>query len=331
MATIIQENNPSPTPNVATPGGKGTVVIGGGTGFIGSHLSRHLTNIGYQVRHLSRDPKPGGKYLTFKWDTETGDIDQAALYGADYVINLAGAGIADKRWTAKRKQVIIKSRTETTALLAKGIAKMDVKPKLYLSASAIGYYGNRGDDVVTEHDGPRAGFLSRSCILWEDSTNLIATQGVPVFINRTGVVLHPKNGALSKMLLPLKAGTSTYFGSGMQYFSWIHIEDIIRVYSHAIEHNLVGVYNGVAPNPVRNKDFAKALGPAAGKKALVIPAPEIALKMAMGEMSHTVLDSAYVSSEKLQETGFAFMHPELSQALIDLLRGAGVPTPSPSA
>ncbi|NJC25827.1 TIGR01777 family oxidoreductase [Neolewinella antarctica] len=317
MATIIQENTPSPTP--PAPNHKGTVLIGGGSGFIGSHLSRHLTNIGYQVRILSRSPQPGGRYLTFKWDTETGELDPAALRDVDYVINLAGAGIADKRWTTKRKDVIIKSRTETTALLARGIAAMERKPKLYLSASAVGYYGDRADEVLTELDAPRSGFLSRSCILWEEATKMVADQGVPVFINRTGIVLHPEGGALEKMVLPLKVGTSTYFGSGQQYYSWIHLQDIIRTYSHAIEHKLTGVYNGVAPTPVRNKIFAEMLAPAAGKKALVIPAPAFALKLAMGEMSHTVLDSAYVSSEKLAETGFVFMHPELSQALMDLL------------
>jgi len=311
MATIIDK--PSGAEH------KGIVVIGGGTGFIGSHLSRHLTHLGYQVRILSRDPHPGGKYLTFKWDTDTNYLDPAALRDADYVINLAGAGIADKKWTAKRKQVIIRSRTETTALLANGIAKMPVKPKLYLSASAVGFYGDRGEEVLTEHDGPRSGFLSRSCIIWEESVQLIADQGVPTFINRTGIVLHPDSGALETMLLPLKGGISTYFGDGQQYYSWIHLEDIIRVYSHAIMNQLSGVYNGVAPNPVRSKQLAQSLAPARGKKALVVPAPKFALKMAMGEMSHTVLDSAYVSSEKIQESGFVFMHPELSQALVDLM------------
>ena len=323
MATII-DDTPQNTPDVPTPGEKGTVLIGGGTGFIGTHLSAHLTRLGYQVRHLSRTPKPGGKYLTFKWDAYANELDPAALNNVDYVINLAGAGIADQRWTTKRKEEIIKSRTETTALLARSIAKLTTKPKRYLSASAIGWYGDRGDEVLTESEPPRAGFLSRSTMLWEASTKQIEEQGVPVFINRTGIVLHPKDGALNKMLLPLKAGTSTYFGNGQQYFSWIHIEDIIRVYSHAIMHDLAGVYNGVAPNPVRSKQFAKALGPATGKAAVVVPAPAFALKVAMGEMSHTVLDSAYVSSHKLEETGFVFMHPELSQALVDLLRGAAV-------
>ena len=310
MATILQQDNT-----------KGTVLIGGGTGLIGTHLSRHLSNIGYSVRHLSRSVETSGEYPTFYWDAVAGDMNAEALEGVDYVINLAGAGIAEKRWTAKRKQVIIKSRTDTTALLARHIAQMPVKPKLYLSASAIGYYGDRGEAILSEHDGPRSGFLSRSTILWEQSTEAISALGVPVFLNRTGVVLHPDGGALEKMLLPLKGGLSTYFGNGQQWFSWIHMDDIIRVYSHAIEHGLTGAYNGVAPNPVRSKQFAQALGPAANKTALVVPAPAFALKLAMGEMSHTVLDSAYVSSEKLQETGFLFMHPEVGQALEDLLRG----------
>ncbi|OAV42774.1 TIGR01777 family oxidoreductase [Lewinella sp. 4G2] len=299
---------------------KGIVLIGGGTGFIGSHLANHLADEGHQVRILTRSPKMGGRHLQFEWDTKKDYLDPAALKDVDYVINLAGAGIADKRWTAKRKKVIIESRTQTTALLAKGISKMAVKPKLYLSASAVGYYGDRGEELLTEHDGPRSGFLSRSCIAWEESTNLVAEQGVPVFINRTGIVLHPDGGALEKMLLPLHAFTSTYFGDGQQYYSWIHLEDIVRIYSFAIDNQLTGIYNGVAPGPVRNKQLAAAIGPAMGKAAVVIPAPAFAMKLAMGEMSHTVLDSAKVSSKKIEEAGFRFAHPELSQALIDLLR-----------
>lgn len=261
----------------------------------------------------------GGKYLSFKWDLKTETIDPAALVDADYIINLAGAGIADGRWTNSRKQVIINSRTGTTALLAKGIAACPTKPKLYLSASAIGYYGDRGEEWMAEGAEPGTGFLSRSTILWEQATEQIAQLGIPVFINRTGIVLHPGGGALQKMLLPLMAATSTYFGDGQQFYSWIHMEDIVRSYAFAIEQQLVGTYNAVAPTPVRNKYLAKALGPAAGKRALVLPAPEFAMKIALGEMSHTVLDSARVSSDKLQEAGFRFHFPELSQALVHLL------------
>ena len=296
-----------------------TILIGGGSGFVGMHLSRRLQSDGHEVRHLSRTADPDATFPTYVWDVKAGTIDDAAFRDVDYVINLAGAGIADERWTEERKQVIIQSRTESTRLLAHGLARLGLKPKLYLSASAIGYYGDRGEVWLTEEDGPGEGFLSKSCILWEEAVEDVARLGIPTFINRTGIVLHPDEGALQKMLIPLNVWTSTYFGDGQQYYSWIHIEDLVGIYAYALEHDLSGVYNGVAPNPVRNKHFAESLGPALHKKALVLPAPEAALKVALGEMSHTVLDSAKCSADKIGQAGYRFAYPELSQALEQLL------------
>ncbi|MCP9234936.1 TIGR01777 family oxidoreductase [Lewinella sp. JB7] len=296
-----------------------TVLIGGGSGFVGMHLSRKLRSAGYEVRHLSRSARPDAEFPTFIWDIQTGVIDAAAFDGIDYVINLAGAGIADERWTAERKQVIIASRTDSTRLLATTLARLGVTPKLYLSASAIGYYGDRGEEILDEAAAPGNGFLSHSCVLWEDSVEEVARLGVPVFINRTGIVLHPEAGALEKMLLPLKLRTSTYFGNGRQFFSWIHIEDLVGIYAYAIANQLTGVYNGTAPNPVRSRAFAQSLGPALHKSALVVPAPAAALELAMGEMSHTVLDSTRCSAAKIEGAGYRFAYPELSQALEQLL------------
>lgn len=286
---------------------------------MGMHLSRRLRRDGYAVRHLSRSKRPNAEFPTFQWDVMAGTAEDEAFTGVDYVINLTGAGIADERWTEARKQVIISSRTQSTQLLARSLERLDVRPKLYISASAIGYYGDRGEQLLTEQDRPGTGFLSESCVAWEQSTEAIAQLGIPLCINRTGIVLHPEAGALQKMLLPLKVWTSTYFGDGQQYYSWIHIEDIVSVYAHMLQHTLTGVYNGTAPNPVRNKQFAEALGPAINKKAVVLPAPVPALKVALGEMSHTVLDSARCSAAKIEATGFRFAYPELSQALEQLL------------
>ena len=294
-------------------------LIAGGTGFVGTHLSRYLRAAGHEVRHLSRTADPTAEYPAYHWDLDTRDIDHAALAGVDYLINLAGAGIADERWTEERKRTIIHSRTDSTELLAEALRHTGLRPKLYLSASAIGYYGDRGEEVLTEEAMPGEGFLSRSCVLWEASTRAIRELRVPVFINRTGIVLHPDVGALQKMLLPLNVWTSTYFGDGQQYYSWIHIEDTVGIYAHAIERQLTGTYNATAPNPVRNLHFAEALGPALGKNALVIPTPAAALRLALGEMSHTVLDSANCSAAKIESTGYRFAFPELSQALDDLL------------
>lgn len=295
------------------------VLIGGGSGFVGMHLSRRLQRAGHEVRHLSRSQRPQAEFETFQWDVAAQTIDDACFVGVDYVINLAGAGIADKRWSDARKQLIITSRTESTGLLAASFARLNLRPKLYLSASAIGYYGDRGEILLTEKDEPGQGFLSESCVLWEESVAEVSRLGIPVFINRTGIVLHPEEGALEKMLIPLNFWTSTYFGDGRQYYSWIHIEDLVEIYVYALEQQLEGIYNGVAPNPVRNKHFAAALGPAMGKRALVMPAPVSALQVALGEMSHTILDSARCSAAKIKDAGFRFRHPELSQALENLL------------
>ena len=296
-----------------------TVLIGGGSGFIGMHLSRRLQRDGYAVRHLSRTADPNAAFPTYHWDVKAQSIDAAALNEVDYVINLAGAGIADERWSEERKQEIIRSRTESTRLLARTFAEGDLRPQLYLSAGAIGYYGDRGEELLTEDADPGTGFLSKSCVLWEESVEEVARLGIPTFVNRTGIVLHPDEGALEKMLIPLKVWTSTYFGDGQQFYSWIHIEDLIGIYAYALEHELTGVYNGCAPNPVRNKQFAQALGPALGKNALVMPAPVPALQLALGEMSHTVLDSARCSADKISAAGYRFDYPELSQALEQLL------------
>ncbi len=295
------------------------ILIAGGTGFVGSHLSLRLRRDGHEVRHLSRTRNLEATFPAYHWDIKAGTIDEEAFAGVDYVMNLAGAGIADARWTDERKAIIIDSRVNSTHLLARTLERLAVRPKLYLSASAIGFYGDRGEKVMTEADGPGTGFLSRSCIAWEASVDSVAALGIPTFINRTGIVLHPEGGALAKMLIPLNFWTSTYFGDGQQFYSWIHIEDLINTYAYAIEQDLTGIYNCTAPNPVRNKPFAAALGPAMGKSAIVMPAPEAALKLALGEMSHTVLDSCKCSAAKIQGAGFRFAYPELSQALAQLL------------
>lgn len=296
-----------------------TILIGGGTGFIGGHLSKRLAEAGHEVRLLSRSKHSGSPYAVFQWDVVGQTIDDDAFAGVDYVINLTGAGIADQRWTDQRKQVIISSRTQSTQLLADTMARLNVRPKLYLSSSAVGYYGNRGDQLMTEDDSPGTGFLSESCIRWEQSVKAVSDLGIPVFINRTGIVLHPDHGALQKMLIPLHFFTSVYFGNGQQFYSWIHIDDMVETFVFALENQLTGTYNAVAPNPARNKELATALGPAKGKPALVIPAPVFALRLALGEMSHTVLDSTRCSAGKLLEAGFTFQHPNLAAALEDLL------------
>jgi uncharacterized protein (TIGR01777 family) len=297
------------------------VLIGGGSGLIGQHLSELLVREGYEVSHLSRSKRGANRFPTYEWDARAQTIDDEAIRQADYVINLAGAGIADARWTDRRKKLIIDSRTETTRLLKNSFERLNHFPRAYLSASAIGYYGDRGAQVLHEDDPPGTGFLSESCILWENAISEVAALIPRTVVFRTGIALSTRGGALEKMLLPLKGFLSTYFGDGSQYYSWIHIDDICRAYLHALRNeDIRGTFNGVAPQPVTNKELARALPAAAGKPALVVPAPAFAMKLVLGEMAHTVLDSVRCSATKLEESGFEFAYPELGPALQDLLQ-----------
>ncbi|MFK7936779.1 MAG: TIGR01777 family oxidoreductase [Saprospiraceae bacterium] len=298
------------------------VLIGGGSGLVGKRLSELLTERGYQVSILSRSKKKDLPYSVYVWDTKRDYIEPSAVENADYVINLAGAGIADALWTKSRKRLIINSRLETTGLLKKAIQDAKTPPKAFIAASAIGYYGNRGDELLTEKSAPgKSGFLAETTTQWEDAIMEIAEEtDVRTVALRTGIVLSTQGGAMEKMLLSFKLRTGAYFGDGSQWYSWIHIDDLCQMFIHAIENeNMEGVYNAVAPNPSTNKDLTYELKDALDIAALVVSAPKFALKMGMGEMSHVVLDSAKVSSAKIEDVGFEFGFSELSPALEDLL------------
>ncbi|MEZ5039842.1 MAG: TIGR01777 family oxidoreductase [Saprospiraceae bacterium] len=297
------------------------VLIAGGTGLIGNRLSQLLTDKGYRVLHLSRNPKSNSTYPTYYWDPAKGQIDEAAILQADYIINLAGAGIADAPWTAARKKLIIDSRVQGNELLLSIFKTLGHQPKAFLSGAAIGYYGDRGEQLLTEEDGPGEGFLSESCIQWEESIKQIMHTGIRTVAIRIGLVLSTQGGALAKMLLPLYGLTSTYFGNGQQWYSWIHIDDLCRLFIFALEkENISGIYNGVAPNPVRNKTLAKQLPKAKGVPALVVSAPAFVLRTLMGEMASAVLTGTKVSAQKIMEAGFVFAHPQSEEALQHLLQ-----------
>jgi len=299
-----------------------TVLIGGGTGLVGTRLSQLLHERGDEVRILSRSPRDISDYPAFAWDAEAMTIDSAALEGVTHVVNLAGAGIADARWTTERKRLIIDSRTQTTALLSTAIREHGEGIRAYISASAIGYYGNSGEKWVSESSNAGQGFLSESTQAWEAAVSALAgNTGVRTCMVRTGIALSPEGGALAEMLKPTRLGVSGYFGSGHQWYSWIHLDDICRVYMSAIDDEAYeGPLNAVASVPVRNKALAKALASALPHAALVMPVPAFGLKLAFGEMSHTILDSCRVSSTRLVDTlGFDFEWPEISAALRDLL------------
>lgn len=298
-----------------------TVLIGGGSGLIGMRLSQLLTEQGYTVWHLSRKPGDKEQYPTYHWDARQQQIDQQAVDAADYVINLAGAGIADQRWTDQRKKVIIDSRVNTTLLLRNSFRRSESPPRAFISASAVGYYGDRGNEILHEDDASGQGFLPKSCRLWEDAIKEVAELDIRTVMIRTGVVLSTKGGALPKLLLPLKMFIGGYFGDGEQWYPWIHIDDLCRIYIYALEKDtIVGPYNGVAPQPVTNRELIRKAADVMDKPALMMPVPAFALKLVLGEMAHVVLDSTRASADKIQQAGFSFEFSEVKTALEDLMQ-----------
>jgi uncharacterized protein (TIGR01777 family) len=294
-----------------------TILIAGGTGMIGSRLAGMLRESGHQVRILSRSTKQPGVYA---WDPSAGQMDDAALDGVDYVVNLAGAGIADGRWTAARKQLIRDSRIQASETLATAFIRSGMRPRAYIGASAIGYYGNTGDQWNVETDPPGSeGFMPPVCVDWERSHAAVAGLGIRTVVPRIGVVLDKSGGALPEIMRPVRIGVGTYFADGQAWYAWIHILDVCRFMVYALEQEaLSGVYNAVAPHPVRNKALVSAVAEAMGRSVWTAPAPALALRMMLGEMADVVLNSNRVSAEKTLKSGFLFTFPQLKEALTDI-------------
>ncbi|MEN0005489.1 MAG: TIGR01777 family oxidoreductase [Bacteroidota bacterium] len=296
------------------------VLVAGGSGLVGSRLCQLLQEAGHEVAILSRSARKTSPYQVYQWDVEKGSIDPAAVQEAGYIINLAGAGIADKPWTAKRKALITSSRVDSTRLLLKSIQEQGATPKAFISSAAIGYYGDRGEEVVDESSSSGRGFLADSCIAWEEAIQEVIDSGIRTFYIRIGIVLSTKGGALEKMMIPSNFLLGTYFGDGKQWYSWIHIDDLCRLFMQGIaQDNLEGVINGVSPHPARNKELTNQLGKAIKKPFLLMPAPAFTLRLALGEMADTILGSARVQSKRMEEVGFEFKFPTLEVALRDLL------------
>lgn len=297
------------------------VLIAGGRGLIGMRLSGLLKAQGYEVAHLSRQARAGGPYPTYAWNPAAGTVDAEAVRGADYIINLAGEGIADRPWTEARKAALIGSRTDSARTLLRACMETGWKPKAYLAASAIGYYGDRGEERLPETAGVGQGFMADTCAAWEAATEEVrAALGVRAFVLRIGIVLSSQGGALAKMIPPAKLLVSPYFGDGRQWYAWIHIDDVCGIFMRAItEERWAGVYNGVAPEPVRNAGLARALPAALGRPAVSFPTPAFALRLAMGEMADVILNSNRCVPERLLEAGYVFQHPKLDGALRDVV------------
>lgn len=300
---------------------KKTILVTGGSGLIGRHLCQSLIDKGHAVHLLSRKSNPNVDQgiKSFVWDVTKGVLDEACLEGVDTIIHLAGEGIADKRWTKARKKAIIESRTESIRLLYQAIAKNPASSvKHVISAAAIGYYADRGNDLMTEESLPGNGFLAESCIAWEQAVDEGGKLGLKIAKFRTGIVLDPAGGALLQMARPVKFGMGAALGSGKQWISWIHWKDVVKMYKFALENQLEGTYNMAGPQPATNLELTKAIAKQFKMPLWLPPVPAFALKLALGEMSTAVLGSTKVNADKIQQAGFQFDFPDLADALKDL-------------
>ena len=306
-----------------------TVIVTGGTGLIGKRLTRMLVSKGYDVilfSHSQPAHTTASGVVVKHWNIHTGEIDRDAIGKADYLVHLAGAGVADKRWTAKRKQQIEESRTKSGELLVNSLRDIPNHIGAVITSSAIGWYGedSAGSKAhgFAESEPPSNDFLGQTCRRWEESLEPVTALGKRLVKLRTGIVLSTRGGALAEFIKPLKAGVASILGSGNQVISWIHEEDICRMYLYAIENNhLTGAYNAVAPHPVTNKELVVRLAMAMqGMRWLPVWVPAVALRLALGELSIEVLKSATVSADKIVQNGFSFLYPDIKVALQQLVQ-----------
>ena len=284
------------------------IAITGASGLIGSALVGHLKSEGHTVQRLVRRTPVSADEI--QWDPKTGYVDLEALRGVDAVIHLAGAGVGDKRWTKRYKAEILNSRLLGTTAIAKAVA--EVKPQVFISASAIGWYGDSGNRAVVESDTVGNDFLATVCREWESAADLAGD--VRTVKLRTGLVLDPTGGALGRMLPLFKLGLGGKLGSGKQWWSWITLHDLIRAIIYTLENKVSGPVNLTSPNPVTNQEFTAALARAMKRPAL-FPAPAIALKIALGGFSSEILGSKKVVPGVLQDAGFNWDYPHISTAL----------------
>ena len=303
-----------------------TILIAGGTGLVGQRLSEILKDKNYRVKHLSRNKKSGYPYPLFLWDLNKGFLEENALNEVDIIINLAGANVSEGRWTDKRKKMIIDSRVKSTNWLYQYLKNNPGKHHVqtFINASAVGWYGNRGDEVLTEQSTAPApayeDFMSETCSLWEEAVKDIPDLGIRTLILRIGLVLSTKGGVLEKTMLPMRFGAGAYFGNGQQFFPWIHIDDVCGMIIKTIEEKTMeGIYNIVGPQPVNNKVFTQTLARVVSNPVLVFPVPMPFLKIALGEMSSILNYSSNVLPERMLKAGYKFLYPELKEALRHLL------------
>lgn len=297
-----------------------TILITGGTGLLGTRLSHFLNDMGYQIRHLSRKENLTAKYPAYYWNPDKGEINNNALQNIDGIIHLAGANLADERWTENVKKKLINSRVESTNLLAKTLEQTNAKPSVFVACSAVGFYGNQDNKILTENSPAGNDFMSEICVKWEQSALAIRQQGIRTPIIRVGVVLSSNGGAFAEMKKSYPLHVGAYFGNGQQYYPWIHLDDICQIFIKSLEDSSMNAtYNGCAPTPITNKELARAISDAYQQKTLLTPVPKFALKLMMGEMSSIVLNSTRAIPEALINKGFEFQHPEPISAIKHLI------------
>jgi len=291
------------------------VAITGSSGLIGGALTASLAQSGIQVLRLLRDRQAVGDGKAF-WDPANGELDPKALANVDAVVHLSGVSIAAKRWSAARKAALRAARIDSGRLLAETLASMDEPPPVLISASALGIYGHRGDAFLDEESGPGQGFLAELTADWEASLDPARARGVRVACARFGVVISRKSDPLSRLVPLFRLGLGGPIGSGRQWMSWIHLNDAVKSVRFALDNAaLDGAFNAVAPNPVTNAEFAKALGRALRRPA-ILPAPAFAVRLAFGQMAaETILAGTRILPKRLEALGFTFDYPTIAQAL----------------
>jgi uncharacterized protein (TIGR01777 family) len=297
-----------------------TVLITGGTGLIGRHISKKLKENGFNVTLLSRKRETDGAISVYTWDPDKNFIDPEAISKADYIIHLAGAGIGDKRWTKKRRELIIDSRIKTGELIFIKVQESGKKLKAFISASGIGYYGtSTSDKIFNETDFPDKDFLGEVCRKWEEMADRFKESGIRTVKVRTGVVLTDKGGVLGRMATTVKMGIGSPLGSGKQYIPWIHIDDLCNLYLKAVEdQSMTGAWNAVAPEHITNRELMQTLSKVLEKPFFFPAVPSLVLKILFGKMSGIILKGSRVSAGKIISTGYNFEYPNLENALRNL-------------
>ncbi len=298
------------------------VLITGGSGLIGTALSKRLQERGHEVIHLSRQKRNNVPYPVFLWDIDKNFIEDGAFEGVDAIIHLAGANIADSRWTAKRKKELADSRIRGARLIYDHLSSKSHEVKAFISASAIGIYGyDTGDELITEDHPPNShDFLAILTRQWEEAADAFSELSIRVVKLRIGLVLSTEGGLLKKLLPLAKLGLSSAFGNGRQFMSWIHLDDLVEMFVKAVgDEKMRGSYNAVAPKPVTNREFLKTMARVTGRPYFLPDTPKFVLKLMLGEMADAVAGGNKVSCEKIQRKGFHFKFASLEGVLNDLL------------